>query len=167
MKRLTLLRHAKSSWKDPSLDDFDRPLNRRGERDAPVMGRRLKARGARPSLILTSPAKRAQRTARLVAEAIGYPVEFLQREADLYLAEPQTILDVIARQEDEFNDVVVCGHNPGLTELSNRLTGVGIDNVPTAGIVAMEADIQSWKELADIECRLDYFDYPKRVPEAS
>lgn len=77
MKRLTLVRHAKSSWKDPSLDDFDRPLNQRGERDAPVMGRRLKARGARPSLILTSPAKRAKRTARLIAEAIGYPVEFL------------------------------------------------------------------------------------------
>ena len=86
MKRLTLLRHAKSSWKDPLLDDFDRPLNQRGERDAPVMGRRLQARGARPSMILTSPAKRALRTARLIAQAINYPAEFLQREAELYLA---------------------------------------------------------------------------------
>ncbi len=161
MKRLTLVRHAKSSWKDPGLDDFDRPLNPRGERDAPVMGRRLQARGVRPSLILTSPAQRAQRTARLIAEAIGYPVEFLQREADLYLAEPDTILKVLAREGESFNDVFVCGHNPGMTDLANRLGGVRIDNVPTCGIVALEADIETWAELSDKNCHLDYFDYPK------
>lgn len=166
MKRLTLLRHAKSSWKDPGLDDFDRPLNQRGERDAPVMGRRLKARSARPSLILTSPAKRAQRTARLIAEAIGYPVEFLQREAELYLAEPETILDVVAREAESFNDVIVCGHNPGMTDLANRLSGVRIDNVPTCGIVALEADIENWAEIGAAECRLDFFDYPKRTPDS-
>ncbi len=166
MKRLTLLRHAKSSWKDPGLDDFDRPLNQRGERDAPVMGRRLKARGARPSLILTSPAKRAQRTARLIAEAIGYPVEFLQREAELYLAEPKTILEVVAREAESFNDVFVCGHNPGMTDLANRLSGVRIDNVPTCGIVALEADIENWADLDQADCKLDFFDYPKRSADS-
>lgn len=166
MKRLTLVRHAKSSWKDPSLDDFDRPLNQRGERDAPVMGRRLKARGARPSLILTSPAKRARRTARLIAEAIGYPVEFLQREADLYLAEPDIILAVVAREAENFNDVFVCGHNPGMTDLANRLSGVRIDNVPTCGIVALEAEIENWAEIGEADCKLDFFDYPKRTADS-
>ena len=144
MKRLTLLRHAKSSWKDPDLDDFDRPLNSRGEHDAPLMGLRLQARGARPSLLLTSPAKRAQRTARLIAKSIGYPPEFLQRERELYLADPPTILAVIARQDDSFNDILVCGHNPGLTDLASRLTDRPFDNVPTCGVVAMHADIGSW-----------------------
>jgi phosphohistidine phosphatase len=165
MKRLTLVRHAKSSWKDPSLDDFDRPLNPRGERDAPVMARRLKARGARPSLILTSPAVRANRTARLIAEAIGYPVEFLQREAELYLADPATILDVIARDADGCNDIFVVGHNPGVTDLANRLTESRIDNVPTCGIVSMEADVPSWTDACTAEWQLDYFDYPKRIPD--
>jgi len=166
MKRLTLVRHAKSSWKDSSLDDFDRPLNQRGERDAPVMGRRLKARGARPSMILTSPALRAHRTARLIAEAIGYPDEFLQREAELYLADPATILAVVMREGDACNDIFVCGHNPGMTDLANQLTNSRIDNVPTCGIVAMEADIVDWKDCADAPWQIDFFDYPKRLPDA-
>jgi len=165
MKYLALLRHAKSSWKNADLDDFDRPLNNRGERDAPMMGRRLQARGLRPSLIVSSPAKRARQTVRLLAQTINYPVEFLQREAELYLAAPDTILAVISKQEDGFSNIVICGHNPGMTELANRLTDSRIDNVPTCGIVGMEADIQSWTETAEAEWRLVYFDYPKRIPE--
>jgi phosphohistidine phosphatase len=161
LKRLTLLRHAKSSWKDGDLADIDRPLNKRGESDAPMMGRRLLARGARPSMILTSPAKRARRTARLIAREIGYPIEFLQREDELYLADPDTILAVLARLENSFNDVIVCGHNPGLTELANRLTGAGIDNIPTCGLVAMEADVRDWSALARGHCNLVFFDYPR------
>ncbi|MGI9330197.1 MAG: SixA phosphatase family protein [Gammaproteobacteria bacterium] len=165
MKYLALLRHAKSSWKNANLDDFDRPLNARGERDAPMMGRRLQARGVRPSLIVSSPAERARQTARLIAQAINYPPEFLQREAELYLASPATILSVIAQQEDNFNNLVVCGHNPGMTDLANHLTDSRIDNVPTCGIVGMEADIQRWADSADAEWRLVFFDYPKRIPE--
>ena len=160
-RRLTLLRHAKSSWKDPGLDDFDRPLNKRGERDAPVMGRRLLARGARPSLIITSTAKRARRTARLIAKELGYPLEFLQGEEALYLATPDEMLAVLARQDDSFHDIMLCGHNPGLTDLAVRLTGVAIDNVPTCGIVAMEARLPDWQSLAGARCELLYFDYPK------
>lgn len=130
------------------------------------MGRRLKARGARPSMILTSPAVRAQRTARLIAEIIGYPVEFLQRESELYLADPDTILAVVARECEACHDVFVCGHNPGMTDLANRLTGSRIDNVPTCGIVTMEADIDGWTESAAALWQLEYFDYPKRVPDA-
>ena len=161
-RRLTLLRHAKSSWNNAGLDDRDRPLNDRGERDAPAMGKRLLNRKTRPSLILTSPAKRARQTARLIAREIGYPIEFLQTEHELYLADPETIIDVIAQQEDSFNDIVVCGHNPGITELSNQLDGVSIDNVPTCGMVFIEADISSWAELDPARCTLAEFDYPKR-----
>ena len=162
LKRLTLLRHAKSSWKDPDLDDFERPLNGRGNRDAPMMGERLLARGARPSLFLTSNATRARETARLIAKAIGFPVEFLQSEPELYLATADEMLALLAQQPDEFNDMLVCAHNPGITELANRLTGAGIDNIPTCGIVAMQAEIPGWKALNDgVRFELMYFDYPK------
>ena len=162
-KRLTLVRHAKSSWNDPSAADIDRALNNRGVRDAPMMGRRLLERGARPSLILTSTAKRARKTARLVAKQLGYPVEFIQGEAELYLASPDTIVDVVAQQDDGFNDLMLFGHNPGITDLSNRLTGAGIDNVPTCGIVAIDATVDTWAELNPDTCELAFFDYPKNT----
>jgi len=161
-KRLTLLRHAKSSWNNPELDDRDRPLNKRGERDAPMMGQRLLKKETRPSLILTSPAKRARQTARLIAGEIGYPLEFLQTEHELYLADPGTMLAIIAQQDDAFNDIVLCAHNPGITDLANRLSGASIDNVPTCGMVFLEAEISSWDEINTSRCALAEFDYPKR-----
>ena len=161
-KRVTLLRHAKSSHDDFSLRDHDRPLSKRGERDAPEMGRRLADSGSRPSLIVTSTAVRARQTARAVARAIGYPQEFLQSERRLYLADPDTILDVIAEQDDTFNDIVVCGHNPGMTELACQLSGTYIDNVPTCGIVIVDADTDSWAALRGARRALVDFDYPKK-----
>lgn len=162
-KRLTLLRHAKSSHHDPALRDHDRPLNRRGESDAPAMGRRLVRSGGRPSLILTSTAVRARQTARLFAQAIGYPVEFIQSEAELYLADPDTMLDVIAGQDDNFNDIVVCAHNPGITELACGLTRTLIDNVPTCGMVVLDAAIDTWDQLSQVRCELVDFNFPKKV----
>jgi phosphohistidine phosphatase len=161
-RQLTLLRHAKSSWDDAKLKDRDRPLNERGERDAPLMGKRLRARGARPTLIITSPAVRARQTAHIVAREIGYPLEFLQREEELYLASPDEILAVLARQDRSFKDVVVCGHNPGLTDLANRLTGAEIDNIPTTGVVVIGLDLKDWADLTGAQGELLMFDYPKR-----
>lgn len=165
-RRLTLIRHAKSSWKDQSLDDRDRPLNKRGENDAPMMGKRLLARGARPSLIMTSPARRARRTARLIAKEIGYPREFIQREDELYLGSPEQILATVARQDNAFHDIVVVGHNPGLTELATRLSGLAIDNVPTCGLVALRVEGDDWLSLEPGNCRLEYFDYPRKRGES-
>lgn len=161
VKRVTLLRHAKAIHGDASLPDRERPLNERGEHDAPLMGRRLRAAGARPSLVITSPAKRTLQTARLVARELGYPREFLQREADLYLATPAQILEVLARQDDAFNDILVCGHNPGITELVNLLAGTDIDDLPTCGLAVIEAPIRTWRELAH-GGRLLRVDYPKK-----
>lgn len=165
-KRVTLLRHAKSSHHDLSLNDHDRPLNSRGKRDAPVMGKRLAARGGRPSLIVTSTAKRARQTARLVARAIGYPIEFIQSERELYLADPDSILGVIAGQDNTFNDIIVCGHNPGMTDLASDLSGTYIENVPTCGMVILDAEIDTWDQLGRSRCDLVEFDYPKNSSAA-
>ncbi|MDH3984528.1 MAG: histidine phosphatase family protein, partial [Gammaproteobacteria bacterium] len=137
MKILTIVRHAKSSWKDTSLSDRKRPLNTRGERDAPVMGRRIHEHGIRPSLIITSPAKRAWKTAKIIAREIHYPLEFLQREDGLYLASLNEILDTIVAQDNGFNNLMIVGHNPGLTDFANFLVPGLTNNLPTAGVVSV------------------------------
>ena len=164
IRRVTLLRHAKSSHHDISLGDHERPLNRRGQCDVPIMARRLLDKGGRPSLILTSTAVRARQTARLLAKTIGYPIEFIQSERELYLAEPDEILNVIAGQDNAFNDIVVCGHNPGITELGSELSRMRIDNVPTSGMVVLDVEIDRWDQLGRAQCDLVDFDYPKNDP---
>jgi len=106
MKTLTILRHAKSSWKDSSLSDRDRPLNKRGKRDAPIMALRIHQSGIRPSLILSSPAVRAWKTAKIVAQEISYPNEFLQRDERLYHAGVRRIIDVLSEQDVAFNSIL-------------------------------------------------------------
>ena len=162
MKTLTLVRHAKSSWKDSSLADRDRPLNKRGERDAPVMARRIAAAGIRPSLIMSSPAVRAWRTAKAIAGEIGYPIEFLQRENGLYLASLRDIQDVILAQDDKFNSLMLIGHNPGLTSFANFLVPGLTDNVPTAGVVTVNIDQDGWNLDEQPLAELVLFDYPKK-----
>ena len=112
MKTLTILRHAKSSWKDSSLSDHDRPLNTRGERDAPIMAERIQQAGIRPSLILSSPAVRAWTTAKVLAKDISYPTEFLQRHERLYHAGVRRIIEVLSEQDVGFNSILIVGHNP-------------------------------------------------------
>lgn len=161
MKTLTILRHAKSSWNKPGLRDFDRPLNGRGKRDAPDMGDRMKEAGIRPSLIMSSPAVRAWSTAKLVAAEIGYPIEFLQREPDLYHASAEQLLDVIARQDEGFNNLVLVGHNPGLTDLANKLVPGLTGNLPTAGFVSLLIDNDTWELRGRRSVELLSHDYPK------
>ena len=165
-KRIALLRHAKSANHDPSLADHDRPLNKRGERDAPVMAKRLIQGGWRPSMILTSTARRTRQTARIIAREIGYPIEFVQSEPDLYLASAATILGLIAQQDDRFTEILICAHNPGITHLANALCATAIANVPTCGMVLMEVEIDRWAELDGARCTLLNFDYPKKEPPA-
>ena len=161
MKTLTLVRHAKSSWKDTSLADRDRPLNKRGERDAPEMARRIAAAGIRPSLIVSSPAVRAWTTARIIADEIGYPREFLQRDKRLYLASVNAILDVIVAQDNGFNSLMIVGHNPGFTEFANYLVPGLTNNIPTAGVVSVQLDIDDWSLYDRPELELVLYDFPK------
>lgn len=163
MKTLTLVRHAKSSWKHPRLTDRQRPLNKRGKRDAPLMGQRIQAHGIRPSLILTSPATRAWETAKVVARELGYPREFLQRENALYHASPDDLLDVIVAQEVGFNNLMIVGHNPGLTDFANFLSPGVTDNLPTAGVVSVEIDQDDWNLYEQPRTKLLVYDYPKKA----
>jgi len=159
IKRLTLIRHATAVSASASTPDEARELGDDGETEAQAAGRRLRDRGARPSLILTSTAQRAVQTARLIAEEISYPREFLQREAELYLAPPSRILAVLSRQDNGFNDILVCGHNPGLTELASALTGTAIGSMPTCGLVVIEAQISCWDEIGP-GAALNFVDFP-------
>ena len=161
MKTLYLVRHAKSSWDNPALRDFDRPLNERGKTDAPRMGQRLNKRGVMPELILSSPARRARSTARKIAREIDYNLNQIQFADNLYHAAPNTILQVLSRLPDSFQSVMVVGHNPGLTDFVNEYIGVRIDNVPTCGVVAARFKVQSWKDLSAVTGELIFFDYPK------
>ena len=163
MKTLTILRHAKSSWKDLTLADRDRPLNKRGKRDAPVMGQRLSQSSIRPSLIVSSPAVRAWSTAKIIAREISYPREFLQRDERLYHAGVETLFDVVGEQDQGFNSIMLVGHNPGLTEFANVLMPGVTSNVPTCGLVAVEIDADDWDLRQSSERRLVLYDYPKRV----
>jgi len=161
MKTLTLVRHAKSSWQDSNLSDKERPLNERGEHDAPMMGKRIVAAGIRPSLIICSPAVRAWSTAKSLAQEIGYPTEFLQREDHLYLASLDQILDVLALQEAEFNSLLLVGHNPGLTTFANYLLPGLTSNLPTAGVVAVTFEQDDWNLYTRPQVELLAHDFPK------
>ena len=161
MKQLILFRHAKSSW-DDDVDDVDRPLAPRGERDAPRMGKRLKSRHAQPGVILASHAARAQRTAELVARALEIAPKQLKTDRALYLASPDVILGVVASQDDAHSCVLLIGHNPGLTELVKRLLpNLALDNLPTSGVVAIDLATTRWKNSGSADAKLAYYDYPK------
>lgn len=163
MKTLTIVRHAKSSWKDTSLSDRKRPLNKRGERDAPIMGKRIHEHGIRPSLIVSSPATRAWRTAKIIAREINYPREFLQREDRLYLASLDEILDTVVAQDNSFNNLMIVGHNPGMTDFANFLVPGLTYNVPTAGVVSVEIDQDDWSLYERPKARLLVHDWPKKI----
>jgi len=162
MKILTIIRHAKSSWNDTSLSDRKRPLNKRGERDAPIMGKRISDHGIRPSLIVTSPATRAWKTAKIIAHELNYPKEFLQREDHLYLASRDEILDIIVAQDNGFNNLMVVGHNPGLTDLVNFLQPGLTINLPTAGVVSVQIDQDNWNLFERPVTELLVHDWPKK-----
>ena len=162
MKRLTLVRHAKSSWNQLGLKDSERPLSERGQRDAPAMGARLAGRGAPPSLIIASSAVRAQATARLIATAFGYSQDAVSVEPALYLASPEQLLEVVAAQHDAHPHLLVVAHNPGLTDLVNQLLPeLALPNVPTTGVIALEYPIERWADVFGAKPELAYFDYPK------
>ena len=161
MKTLTLVRHAKSSWNDSSLADRERPLNDRGERDAPEMGKRIVDHGIRPSLIISSPAVRAWTTAKIIAQQIGYPIEFLHRESDLYLASLNDLLQTVVSQDNGFNNLMVVGHNPGISDFANYLSPGVTNSMPTAAVVCVEIEIDDWNLFEQPATKLIAYDYPK------
>lgn len=149
MKTLFLVRHAKSSWDDPALADKDRPLNERGKRDAPKVGERLAKAGAKPDLILSSPAKRALTTAEIIARKLGYKRKNIVVDDRLYAVESEVLLDVIRQLDDGAECVMLFGHNPELTELAHRLSGK-ICHMPTCAVAELTFDVKLWKRIGEV-----------------
>jgi len=160
-RRLTLIRHAKSIWDALNLRDFDRPLNRRGERDAPEMGQRLKQIDFLPEQLISSPAQRARQTAEIIAAQIGLREERILFDEGLYLASLEDLLNIIRNLDDRLLQVALCGHTPGLTELAAWLTGRGPDNLPTAAIFGVSLDLKSWDDLEIDMAEQTLYDFPK------
>lgn len=162
MKTLILIRHAKSDWNDFSARDFDRELNARGKRDAPLMGQRLAARDIQPDALVVSTACRAKATARLMTPALSFSFADIDWRDELYLASPSTMKSVIRQTADHIQTLALLAHNPGITELANQLTGTDINNVPTCGVITLDLPVDHWEEVSNNASLLD-FDYPKRL----
>jgi len=160
MKNVYLIRHAKSDWNDESKSDFDRGLNKRGQKAIFTMANALNEKKIMPDLILSSSAKRAKLTAKGLAKEIGYSGEIKYIDA-LYMAEPETVHALIQELNDTYNNLFIVGHNPETTELSNTMTDAYIDNVPTLGIVALELPVDHWTHVNIGEAKLTFFIYPK------
>ena len=160
MKQLTLIRHAKSSWQTGHRD-FDRPLNDRGLKAAPYMAERITAHYDRPDLIITSPARRARQTAELIATGIGYDLDRLQEDPELYDASTDTLLRRIQATPDDVNHLYLVAHNPGLTYLANQLTDSRIDNLVTCAMFGATFDINHWSEADYDGGNVVYYDFPK------
>lgn len=163
MKSLFLIRHAKSSWADSSLSDHDRPLNERGKHDAPRMARWMRGQGAHPDALVSSTAKRARRTARYFAKEFGVAESDIERRPAIYEAGTRALLQAIQELNDEWDTVFLFGHNPGFTDLANLFPGDYIDNVPTCGIVRLEAEVDSWKAFGPQSAVQRAFYYPKML----
>ena len=162
MKSLLLIRHAKSNWGDPGLEDFDRPLNERGKRDAPVMAHRLLDKKIKIDAFIASPAKRAAKTARIIAEEMKYKKDKIIYKPELYLAGPEVFYTVIENADDEFERIAVFSHNEGITHFANMLTDAKVDNIPTCGVFALKITADSWKDFRKAEKEFWFFDYPKK-----
>ncbi len=163
MKSLLLCRHAKSSWSDTTLADIDRPLNKRGKRDAPLMGARLAMLGVKPDAIVSSPARRAYKTARHLAGTLGFPRKMILVINEIYGASPDILLAIIRAFDNQAAQVVMIGHNSEITVLANKLGGLGIDNVPTCGVVALDFAVRSWRDVAKGRGGRTFFEYPRKV----
>lgn len=164
MKTLLLMRHGKSSWKHAELPDHERPLNKRGKKDAPMMGKLLKAKELVPQKVLCSTALRARETVDLMREegGIDFDIQYL---GEFYLAESQTYLDAIYQLPDELERVMIVGHNPGLEGLVQML-GDKIESLPTAAIAYLVFPVKSWQDLRDKpQGELVEFWRPRELPE--
>lgn len=166
MKTLYLVRHAKSSWKDSSLADHERPLNKRGRGDAPVMGQRLARGKIKVDAIWSSTALRALQTAELLAEPLKISTKLIEQHERLYTSSIKDLFLEVFTCSDQINALLVIGHNPVITEfadlLINQDRALDIPKIPTCGIVALEFKCSSWTQIKNNTGQLLFFDYPKK-----
>ena len=162
-KRLLLMRHAKSSWSDPELSDAERPLNKRGLRDAPRMGGRLRERlaGTRPTIV-ASTALRSRATANLLAGELGIAEAAVRILPELYLATPAELASAVELLDDALECVLLVGHNPGMTEFAAEMSGEALGHLPTCGVVALSLPVSSWVDTRPGSGTVLWLDCPKR-----
>lgn len=161
MKTLLLLRHAKSSWKDADLHDFERPLNQRGRKAAPLIGQFMRRQQLNPDLILSSPAERARQTVALVVGAAHLESE-LRYDERIYEASAEYLVEVVSQVEDDFNVLLLVGHNPGLEDLLSRLSGA-THPLPTAALATLTFDTEKWAKVKDHTGHLTGLTTPKEL----
>jgi phosphohistidine phosphatase len=161
MKQLLLIRHAKSSWADAGMDDFDRPLNERGKTDAPEMAQRLLSRQIKIDAFMSSAAKRAQKTCALFMKEFEVDKEKMIIKQELYLAPPELFYKCIEEMNDQFETIALFAHNPGITEFANHLTNVRVDEMPTCSVYAITIEADSWKHFSNAPKSFWFFEYPK------
>ena len=159
---LTLVRHAKSSWKDVELSDFDRPLNDRGLKNALMMGRLLANANYDVERIISSPAARAITTATIIASEIGFSVQQIVRNPDIYGASLSVLINLVTSLDDNFSSIMLVGHNPGFTVLCNFISNARIDIMPTCSIAQIKFDVDSWYSITEHSGKLIEFYYPKK-----
>ncbi len=157
-----IIRHAKSSWAIAGQDDFDRPLNDRGMRDAPMMAQRLLDKKISIDAFITSPANRAITTANYFAEVFQLGKGKMKTVRQLYHAHPKIFYETIAAIEDKIDTAAIFSHNPGITAFVNELTSTKIDNMPTCGVFAVKAETDHWKDFWPAKKTFWFFDYPKQ-----
>ncbi len=161
MKTLYLVRHAKSSWDNPRWTDFERPLNRRGEHNAPFMAEMFAARKKPIDLIISSPAMRAISTAHYFAKSLDIPIQNIVSDAGIYDATVNDLLRIVNSISDQYAHVMMFGHNPGFSQLVHYLTGKPID-MPTCAIVRIGTIQESWAHVSGNCGVLEDFDFPKK-----
>jgi len=161
MKTLIIVRHAKSSWDDMTQKDIDRPLNDRGKKDAPEMAQRLKEKGIKPDALISSPARRARKTARYFAEVFDLGKKDIDIEDALYEASIAAFEKVTEGLKNKWSTVVLFSHNPGITEFANTLTNVRIDDMPTCAVFAVSIHTDEWLNFKTAAKRFLFFDYPR------
>ena len=160
MKRLYLIRHAKSDWSDLSESDFERGLNKRGKRNIVRMANALKEMEIKPDLIISSSAKRAKKTAKGLAKNLGYDHDIMLLDT-LYMCEPQEWMETIHHIPEKYQSVFIIGHNPEITDVTNHLIDDYIDNIPTLGIIGFDIAVQKWEKFERQHAKYKFFIYPK------
>lgn len=161
MLTLFLIRHAKSSWDNHGISDRDRPLNKRGKKDAPLMGEILHSKNESASLIISSPAKRALATSEFIAEKIGYNKHSIITEDRLYMADIKDFYEVIKKIPSVNESVMLFSHNYGITDFANHICDSKIENIPTCGIVKIKFNLTGWKDIAETRGKSEFFIFPK------
>lgn len=162
MKKIFLIRHAKSSWDESRLSDFERPLNKRGNRDAPFMAALLKKEKVQPDIIISSPAKRAITTAEIFASELDYPFKKILTEISIYESGIKELETIVQSIPDENKTALLFGHNPTLTFYANHLGDKFITNIPTCGVLGIELKVKSWPEVEWGKGKIFLFEFPKK-----